>query len=103
MVARVRALDQREATHGMFNSLTVTDSSSFRNRYNDDSVSRDIINNDLSNDKPAWPLSNWAGHQEAPRNIIDGIEVSPEEARVAYYLARLEGREQAAVRILILP
>jgi hypothetical protein len=58
---------------------------------------------DLSKARPEWPLSAYAGggvsSAQTPKHLFGGLlEQSPEEVRVAYYLARLQGNEQGAVR-----
>ena len=58
----------------------------------------DIIKNDLVNDRPIWPLSAYGPGRDAPRQLIEGpIEMSPEELRLQFYVARASGNEQAGV------
>jgi hypothetical protein len=49
---------------------------------------------------PEYPFSNYAGDgtTDPPKHFFDPqMEVSAEELRVKYYLARLQGQEQQAV------
>jgi nucleoporin NUP42 len=58
------------------------------------------IKNDLSVELPVYPFSNYAGHgtTDPPKHFFNPqMEISPEELRVKYYLARLQGVEQQAV------
>jgi hypothetical protein len=62
------------------------------------------MNQDLSSQRPIYPLSCYGPGRDAPRQLIEGpVEVSPEELRSRYYLARAAGQEVTAVRIILLP
>ena len=62
----------------------------------------DIMKVDLTADLPSYPLSNYAGqgtNTDPPKHLFPPeMEISPEELRVEYYLAKLQGQEGAAVR-----
>ncbi|GAB7361238.1 hypothetical protein MBLNU230_g1299t1 [Neophaeotheca triangularis] len=62
-------------------------------------LDRDVLKDDLTNNKPSWPLSCYSPAKEGPRHLFEGeIEVSPEEARLKFYLARAQGNEQRAIQ-----
>ncbi|CAI6338785.1 unnamed protein product [Periconia digitata] len=56
-----------------------------------------VIKSDLTNERPIYPISCYGPGRDAPRQLIEGpVEVSPEELRSRYYLARRTGNEMAA-------
>ena len=56
------------------------------------------IKADLSGQRPIYPLSCYGPGRDAPRQLIEGpVEISPEELRVRYYVARAAGQENVAV------
>jgi len=59
------------------------------------------MRNDLTTQRPIYPLSCYGPGRDAPRQLIEGpVEISPEELRVRYYAQRLAGNEAGAVSIL---
>ncbi|KAG0641172.1 hypothetical protein HOY80DRAFT_999547 [Tuber brumale] len=56
--------------------------------------SADTIRLDLS-ERPTWCLSSYAPSKDSPAQLIDGKDISPEEARVMAYKLRAEGIPQA--------
>ncbi|CUS10436.1 unnamed protein product [Tuber aestivum] len=56
--------------------------------------SADTIRLDLT-ERPTWCLSSYAPSKDSPAQLIDGKDVSPEEARVMAYKLRTEGVPQA--------
>jgi hypothetical protein len=63
-------------------------------------LDRDDIKNDLTTQRPIYPLSCYGPGREAPRQLIEGpVEISPEELRLRYYTLRTEGNEPTAVCI----
>ncbi|CAZ81781.1 unnamed protein product [Tuber melanosporum] len=56
--------------------------------------SADTIRLDLS-ERPTWCLSSYAPSKDSPAQLIDGKDISPEEARVMAYRLRAEGIPQA--------
>jgi nucleoporin NUP42 len=59
------------------------------------------MKNDLTGQRPIYPLSCYGPGRDAPRQLIEGpVEISPEELRVRYYAQRLAGNEPGAVSIL---
>ncbi|KAA8908109.1 hypothetical protein FN846DRAFT_945946 [Sphaerosporella brunnea] len=52
------------------------------------------IKTDL-HERPIWPLSSFGSGKNPPCQLIDGKDVSPEEARVMAYLAQAEGNPAA--------
>ncbi|KAF2177839.1 hypothetical protein K469DRAFT_601472 [Zopfia rhizophila CBS 207.26] len=69
-------------------------------RRNDDfgyHLSVDTIKTDLTGDRPIYPLSAYGPGRDAPRQLIEGlVEISPEELRLRYYVAKASGNEVAA-------
>jgi nucleoporin NUP42 len=60
-----------------------------------------MIKNDLTVERPEWPLSCYGPGRNAPRQLIEGpVEISPEELRLRYYSQRAQGSEIAAVSLL---
>jgi len=59
--------------------------------------SADTIRLDL-HERPTWYLSSYAPSKDSPAQLIDGKDISPEEARVMAYKLRAEGVPQAYVR-----
>jgi nucleoporin NUP42 len=56
------------------------------------------MKNDLTGQRPIYPLSCYGPGRDAPRQLIEGpVEISPEELRVRYYAQRLAGAEAVAV------
>jgi len=54
---------------------------------------------DLRDARPEWPLSAYAGHQNAPKDLINAnLEFSPEEVRFGVYLAQASGKLDAALQ-----
>lgn len=63
-------------------------------------LNKDDIKDDLSNNRPIYPLSCYGPGRDAPRQLIEGpVEISPEELRLRYYSQREAGNEAAAVRV----
>ncbi|KAF2033297.1 hypothetical protein EK21DRAFT_109095 [Setomelanomma holmii] len=55
------------------------------------------MKNDLTTQRPIYPLSCYGPGRDAPRQLIEGpVEISPEELRVRYYTQRLAGGEAVA-------
>ncbi|KAH7094894.1 hypothetical protein FB567DRAFT_15500 [Paraphoma chrysanthemicola] len=55
------------------------------------------MKNDLTSQRPIYPLSSYGPGRDAPRQLIEGaVEISPEELRVRYYSQRLAGNEPVA-------
>ena len=53
---------------------------------------------DLTDQRPVYPLSCYGPGRDAPRQLIEGpVEISPEELRLRYYTQRAAGNESAAV------
>jgi nucleoporin NUP42 len=68
-----------------------------KNQYGLDPVD---MKNDLTGNRPIYPLSCYGPGKDAPRQLIEGpVEISPEELRVRYYAQRLSGNEAGAVSI----
>lgn len=62
-------------------------------------LSKDTIIIDLKDEKPTWPFSAYGPGKNAPRQLFEGsIEQSPEEMRMAYYLAQAAGNTQPAIQ-----
>jgi hypothetical protein len=60
------------------------------------------IKNDLTGQRPIYPLSCYGPGRDVPRQLIEGpVEISPEELRVRYYTQRLAGAEAVAVGIIL--
>ncbi|RMZ70284.1 CCCH zinc finger domain [Pyrenophora seminiperda CCB06] len=60
-------------------------------------LDRDDIKNDLTTQRPVYPLSCYGPGRDAPRQLIEGpVEISPEELRFKYYTLRSTGNEPAA-------
>ncbi|PVI06897.1 hypothetical protein DM02DRAFT_609275 [Periconia macrospinosa] len=60
-------------------------------------LDREVIKTDLTIDRPSYPISCYGPGRDAPRQLIEGpVEVSPEELRSRYYLARRSGNESVA-------
>lgn len=56
------------------------------------------MKNDLTTQRPIYPLSCYGPGREAPRQLIEGlVEISPEELRLRYYTLRAAGNEPQAV------
>ena len=56
------------------------------------------MKNDLTGQRPIYPLSCYGPGKDAPRQLIEGpVEISPEELRVRYYAQRNAGNEAGAV------
>jgi nucleoporin NUP42 len=56
------------------------------------------MKNDLTGQRPIYPLSCYGPGRDAPRQLIEGpVEISPEELRVRYYTQRFAGNEPVAV------
>lgn len=51
------------------------------------SYSAESINTDLTTDRPTWPLSSFGPAKNEP-NLLDGLDVSPEELQLKFYEAR---------------
>lgn len=61
-------------------------------------LSKEDIKQDLTDQKPIYPLSCYGPGKDAPRQLIEGgVELSPEELRLRYYVCRAEGNEATAV------
>ncbi|KAF1956585.1 hypothetical protein CC80DRAFT_61039 [Byssothecium circinans] len=61
------------------------------------SLEKAEIEADLTSQRPTYPLSCYGPGRDAPRQLIEGlVEISPEELRSRYYLARASGTEAAA-------
>lgn len=62
-------------------------------------LDRNVMREDLTNERPLWPLSCYGPTRFIPKQLMGGpgIEQSPEETRVLFYLAKLQGNEQAVV------
>ncbi|KAF2198771.1 hypothetical protein GQ43DRAFT_483027 [Delitschia confertaspora ATCC 74209] len=59
----------------------------------------EMIKYDLKDDRPLWPLGAYAPGRNPPRQLIEGpVEMSPEELRVRYYVAKASGNEAMAQR-----
>lgn len=62
------------------------------------------MKNDLTGQRPIYPLSCYGPGREAPRQLIEGpVEISPEELRVRFYNQRAAGNEAVAVSYLLRP
>ncbi|KAL6709517.1 hypothetical protein ACN47E_001452 [Coniothyrium glycines] len=60
-------------------------------------LDKDDIKNDLTDQRPIYPLSSYGPGRDAPRQLIEGpVEISPEELRLRYYKLRNEGNEPQA-------
>lgn len=58
------------------------------------------MKNDLTTQRPIYPLSCYGPGREAPRQLIEGpVEISPEELRLRYYTLRTAGNEPQAVSL----
>ncbi|OCK80667.1 hypothetical protein K432DRAFT_442969 [Lepidopterella palustris CBS 459.81] len=58
------------------------------------------VKDDLTTDRPVWPLSAYGPGRDAPRQLIEGaLEVSPEEMRLQFYHAKAAGQEAQAVQM----
>ena len=63
-------------------------------------LDRDDMKNDLTTQRPIYPLSCYGPGREAPRQLIEGpVEISPEELRLRYYTLRAAGNEPQAVSL----
>lgn len=63
-------------------------------------LTKDGISTDLgSNGRPIWKLTTYAPARCEP-NLIEGLDVSPEEDRILAYQARQMGQEAAYVRVV---
>lgn len=63
-------------------------------------LDRDDMKNDLTTQRPIYPLSCYGPGREAPRQLIEGpVEISPEELRLRYYTLRTAGNEPQAVSL----
>lgn len=60
---------------------------------------QDSIKTDLT-ERPTWYLSSYAPGKDPPAQLIDGKDISPEEARVMAYRCRAEGSLGVYVRVL---
>ncbi|KAH8644107.1 hypothetical protein IG631_01571 [Alternaria alternata] len=61
-------------------------------------LDKDVIQADLSKERPTYPLSCYGPGKDAPRQLIEGpVEISPEELRLRYYTLRAAGNEPTAV------
>jgi nucleoporin NUP42 len=59
------------------------------------------MKNDLTTQRPIYPLSCYGPGREAPRQLIEGpVEISPEELRLRYYTLRAAGNEPQAVSLI---
>ncbi|KAH7378745.1 hypothetical protein BKA66DRAFT_571533 [Pyrenochaeta sp. MPI-SDFR-AT-0127] len=55
------------------------------------------MKNDLTGQRPIYPLSCYGPGRDAPRQLIEGpVEISPEELRLRYYTLRAAGNEPTA-------
>ncbi|CAO2656134.1 Nn.00g049370.m01.CDS01 [Neocucurbitaria sp. VM-36] len=55
------------------------------------------MNNDLTGQRPIYPLSCYGPGRDAPRQLIEGpVEISPEELRLRFYTLRAAGNEPTA-------
>ncbi|EOA89773.1 uncharacterized protein SETTUDRAFT_45886 [Exserohilum turcica Et28A] len=60
-------------------------------------LDRDDMKNDLTTQRPIYPLSCYGPGREAPRQLIEGpVEISPDELRLRYYTLRAAGNEPQA-------
>ncbi|KAB2105951.1 hypothetical protein AG0111_0g5720 [Alternaria gaisen] len=60
-------------------------------------LDKDVIQADLSKERPTYPLSCYGPGKDAPRQLIEGpVEISPEELRLRYYTLRAAGNEPTA-------
>jgi nucleoporin NUP42 len=58
------------------------------------------MKNDLTSQRPIYPLSAYGPGRDAPHQLIEGpVEISPDELRVRYYVCRNAGNEGVAVSI----
>ncbi len=58
------------------------------------------IRNDMTGQRPIYPLSCYGPGREAPRQLIEGpVELCPEELRLRYYTLRTAGNEPTAVSL----
>lgn len=63
-------------------------------------LDRDDMKNDLTTQRPIYPLSCYGPGREAPRQLIEGpVEISPDELRLRYYTLRAAGNEPQAVSL----
>jgi nucleoporin NUP42 len=60
---------------------------------------RQDIQNDLTNDRPLWPLGCYGpGTERAPKQLIEGeLEQSPEEVRIRAYMMLAQGQQEQIV------
>lgn len=67
-------------------------------------VSTDTIQTDLTTETPQWILSAYGPGRDTPEQLFGGYprEQSFEEMRLHFLMGQAEGREQEAVRLLIL-
>ncbi len=64
------------------------------------SLDKDVIQADLTKERPNYPLSCYGPGKDAPRQLIEGpVEISPEELRSRYYTLRAAGNEPTAVSL----
>ena len=64
------------------------------------SLDKDVIQIDLTKERPIYPLSCYGPGKDAPRQLIEGpVEISPEELRSRYYTLRAAGNEPTAVSL----
>lgn len=54
-------------------------------------------------ERPTWFLSSYAPGKDPPAQLIDGKDISPEEARVMAYKLRAEGNPAAYVCTQLFP
>lgn len=64
-------------------------------------LTKEGIEGDLKYERPIWLLSAYGPGRDAPKQLIEGdlLEQSPEEMRVAFYLAAAQGNVEAAVSL----
>jgi nucleoporin NUP42 len=61
-------------------------------------LDKNDIRNDLTGQRPIYPLSSYGPGKDAPRQLIEGpVDISPEELRLRYYTLRDAGNESGAV------
>ncbi|OAL54946.1 hypothetical protein IQ07DRAFT_584085 [Pyrenochaeta sp. DS3sAY3a] len=60
-------------------------------------LDKNDIRNDLTGQRPIYPLSSYGPGKDAPRQLIEGpVDISPEELRLRYYTLRAAGNEGGA-------
>jgi nucleoporin NUP42 len=63
-------------------------------------ITGETIKDDLTGDRPIWPLSSYGPGKNAPLQLMEGdVEQSPEEMRVRHYLAVAKGNPQESVQL----